>query len=223
MILIISKSKKQALAISDAMFYMGHLSVGATPPEALSEISFMYRAAVIVAPDSFPDIKDYITRLKSYLKTVPIFALGAEENEEIFDKNFRINTSTPRLIAEIYEYTYEHGLPVPGTYKLAGFDLSSYLPRPKYFCTELPFSRTELMILRALIRHYPHPQKAEKILKYAFRQSRLPSPANIRTHISIINKKFKIISGRNVIEMIKDKGYIILTPEISKKISEKNI
>ncbi len=223
MILIISKSKKQALAISDAMFYMGHLSVGATPTEALSEISFMYRAAVIVEPDTFPDIKEYISRLKSYLKTVPIFALGAQKNTDAFDKVLKLHCSTPRLISEIYEYTYENSLAVPGTYKLGGFDLSSYLPKPKYFNTELPFSRTELMILRTLIRHYPLPIKAEKMLKYAFRQSKQPSPANIRTHSSIINKKFKLISGRNAIEMVKGKGYIILTPEIANKFSEENI
>jgi len=223
MILIISKSKRQALAISDAMFYMGHLSVGATPPEALHEISVIYKAVVIVEPDCFPDIKDYIARIRSYHKTVPLFAIGAVSSADLFDRSLHISASTPRLIAEIYEHTFENGLHVPGTYKLAGLDLSAYRPTPLYFRTELPFTRTELMILRALTVFYPTPVKAERLVKYAFRQSKLPAPGCIRTHSSIINKKYRIILGRDLITMIKGCGYSILTPELMENISKINI
>ncbi len=218
MILIISKSRKEALSISDALFFMGNLSVAATPSEALSEVSTVFRAAVIVNPDALADSRDYARRLRSYVSEIPIFALGATKNTDVFNKNLPKATSTPELISEIYEYTLENELPVPGTYRLAGFDLSSYLKTPVYFFTGLPLTRTEAMLARVLIRFYPRPLKAEQIIKYAFRQSRLPSAASIRTHISIINRKFRKISGRNMIQMSDGKGYIILTPEISEKI-----
>lgn len=218
MILIISKSRKEALSISDALFFMGNLSVAATPSEALSEISTVFRAAVIVNPDSLADSKEYVERLHSYVSEIPVFALGATKNAEVFNKNLPPDTSTPQLISEIYEYTLENDLPVPGTYRLAGFDLSSYLKTPVYFFTGLPITRTEAMLARTLIRFYPMPLKADQIIKYAFRQSRLPSAASIRTHISIINRKFRKISGRNMIQMINGNGYVILTPEISEKI-----
>ena len=219
MILIISKSRKEALSISDALFFMGNLSVAATPSEALSEISTVYRAAVIINPDALADSRDYVKRLHSYVSEMPVFALGATKNADAFNRNLPPHTSTPELISEIYEYTLENDLPVPGTYRLAGFDVSSYLKTPVYFFTGLPLTRTEAMLTRALIRFYPNPIKAEEIIKYAFRQSRLPSAASIRTHISIINRKFRKISGRNMIEMSQGKGYLILTPENSDKIT----
>ena len=55
----------------------------------------------------------------------------------------------------------------------------------------------------------------EDILRYAYRESKYPEVSNIRTHISIINKKFRNLSNRNLIEMTFGTGYRILTPEVA--------
>ena len=102
----------------------------------------------------------------------------------------------------------------PGNYELAGFNASINLAHPKYLYKALPFTKSETMILRVLIRTYPLPTAAKTILKYAFRQSRTPDIANVRTHISVMNKKFREIANRNVITFSMQEGYKILTPEI---------
>jgi DNA-binding response OmpR family regulator len=70
------------------------------------------------------------------------------------------------------------------------------------------------MIIRYLIRTYPNPTSAQKILKHAYKASKQPDVSNIRTHISVINKKFRTVAGRSLIEMHENLGYRILTPEL---------
>jgi hypothetical protein len=55
---------------------------------------------------------------------------------------------------------------------------------------------------------------ASEILKYAFRQSRLPDISNVRTHVSVINKKFRAMRGENLIGFEEGRGYVILTPDV---------
>ena len=58
MLLIISQSKKTAKSIADTFYYMSILAYGANPHEALSEISELYRAVLIIKPTEFADIND---------------------------------------------------------------------------------------------------------------------------------------------------------------------
>ena len=71
MLLIISQSKRLAKSVQETFYYMSILSYGATPHEALSEVSGLYRAVLIINPESFPDINDYVLRLKSYNTALP--------------------------------------------------------------------------------------------------------------------------------------------------------
>ena len=75
MLLIISQTKKNAKSVADTFHYMSILAYGATPHEALSEVSDLYRAVLIIHPESFPDINDYVNRIKSYKSNIPVFAL----------------------------------------------------------------------------------------------------------------------------------------------------
>ncbi|MBQ9487791.1 MAG: hypothetical protein IJU91_08360, partial [Selenomonadaceae bacterium] len=70
------------------------------------------------------------------------------------------------------------------------------------------------MILRTLILYYPLCVSAKAIIKYAYRPSRAPQLCNIRTHISVMNRKFRMLTGRNLIGPIAGNGYTILTPEL---------
>ena len=120
------------------------------------------------------------------------------------------------------EYISDLSLPLPGEYKLSGINASVNLPFSFAFDKKLPFTKTENMIVRTLISLYPTPIDSKLILKYALRATRLPDVSSIRTHISVINRKFRNISGNNLITMLKGRGYIIATPEITeyKKTSE---
>ena len=219
MILIIDKQKKIATSLSDAFFNMGILARGCTPNEALSEISEIYRAAIITSPELLADTREFTERMRSYASGVPLFAVVSQEDKEefspLFASVFTKGSYASRIADEIIKYADENSLPVPSSYTLAGIDASSDLSSPTYFWTALPFTKTETMILRFLIRSYPTPVSAERILSYSYRPSRMPDIANVRTHVSIMNKKFRAITGRNIIEPVFSSGYRLLTPELA--------
>lgn len=217
MLLIISQSKKNAKAVSEAFHYMSILSYGATPHEALSEISNLYRAILILDPASFPDIADYVNRIRSYHSSIPLFALignrEALRYSELFDACFTQSSFTPALAEKIISFANENNLASIGSYHLGGFDASSKTVGVYYFYTKIDLTKTEAMILRYLIRSYPQPKKTDNILKYAFRPSRAPEPSSIRTHLSLINKKLEKAIGKRMIGFEPGRGYVVLTPE----------
>lgn len=217
MLLIISQSKKTSRSIGETFQYMGILSYGTTPHDALSEVSELYRAALIVYPESFPDIIDYVNRIKSYRKDLPVFALTYDTPfsyyYDIFDGIFTRHTFTPSLAEKIIEFANINKRAKIGAYFLAGLDASSDRVGVYYFYDKINFTKTESMILRYLIRSYPIPQSPRNILKYAFKPSRVPEESTIRTHISVMNSKFKSTIGRPMLTSVPGRGYMILTPE----------
>ena len=217
MILVIDKSKRNAESLAEMLHYTGYITTGATPQEALSEISTLYRAVIIISPERLPDAREFNERIRSYVSNIPIFAVSDTEinPEDGFNGCFSKRELSSTIPTKITEYTEAIGLPAPGRYTLAGIDASADLATPTYFWTPLPLTKTETAILRALIRAYPLPFDSVKILKYAYRQSRLPEASNVRTHVSGINKKFKEITGRALVALIPGEGYAILTPELA--------
>lgn len=221
MLLIISQSKKVARSVAETFYYMSILSYGTTPHEALSEVSNLYRAALIINPEGFPDIIDYVNRIRSYKSDLPIFAILDGEAppvyDDIFDACFTKPSFTPALAEKIITYANKYNRARIGDYYLAGFDASSSMIGVYYFHTKVDLTKTEAMILRYLIRAYPLPQRADKILKYAFKPSRTPEPSSIRTHLSLMNKKFEASIGRRMIGFEPGRGYVVLTPEYLRK------
>ena len=223
MILIIDHNKRNADSISDMFYYMGILSKSASPVEALSEISSVYKAVLISEPSAFPDIKDYTSKLSAYYSDIPIFSVSSDpENaayKGVFRKNYDINMYSSAIAMDISSELRAKGVTPIGTYRLAGIDASCDTSNVTAFDKAIPFTKTEVMILRYLICTYPAPQTAKSILKYAFKQNRKPDITGIRTHISVMNKKFRQIRDRNIIVSIPEKGYVISTPEILKSLA----
>lgn len=215
MILVIDKTKTAAANLSDTFYYMGILSHAVTPSEAFSEVSPMYRAIVITSPESVPDVSDYISRLKQYAPEIPIFAVGflRDVHRSLFVGCFPHGVYAAEIASGIIRACDERGYALPGHYTLAGIDSSVSGAECKYFLDTLPFTKTESMILRTLIRSYPTPISASKILKYAYRTGRAPELPNIRTHIASMNRKFEAVTGRSLIHTMYGKGYEIITPE----------
>ena len=222
MVLIIDTSKRTAESISDIFYYMGILSKAATPKEALSEISPIYKAVLISNPDTFPDIEDYVDRLSSYAQ-LPLFSISDNPRSpllgHLFDKNYHNSVYSSSLATDIMRIQSERSLSPIGTYRLAGIDASCDLAKVTALNDVIPFTKTEVMILRYLIASYPEAQSPKNILKYAFKQNRKPEITSIRTHISLMNKKFRGIRGKNLVISIPEKGYVISTPEIMQSIS----
>ena len=217
MILTVDKTKSKAACLSDSFINMGLPSVAATPSDALSKISPLYRAVIITSPEAIADAVDFVTRLRTYMLSVPVFALGEESAEyaPCFDAVIRQGSYAPAVLARITDYCNVHGLAVPGEYVLAGIDASVSLPSPRYFWDAIPFTKTEALILRTLIRSYPAPLKTEDIVEHIYRPGRAPEPSNTRTHVSLMNKKFREYTGRNLIHTEFGAGYKILTPDFS--------
>ncbi len=216
MILIINKSKRDARALAEMFYYMGEVAQGVTPSEALSEISSIYRAVIIMEPEGLADAEDYIARLISYAR-LPLFAITDSQNTKyamLFDGILPKNTYAARIHSEVTSHAKENRLEAPGAYTLAGIDASIDLGFVEYFGRAIPCTRTEAMIIRTLIRLYPLPISSKDILKYAFRPARMPELANVRTHISVINKKWREATGRTLITLESGAGYRILTPEV---------
>lgn len=219
MFLVICKSKMHADSVSEMLGIMGVLSYSATPVKALSEISLSYRAVLILTPEALPDAKDFCQRLRAYHKSVPVFALSDIENSHgIFDMVFAKNTKASTVLYAITEYQKAHSLPLVGDYRFAGFDAVASNSSITYFGQEIPFTKTESMILRYLMRAYPVPQSSKSILAHAFRPTRSPDEASIRTHISLMNKKFRAIAEKNAITHREGEGYLLLTPEITENL-----
>ncbi|MBO7305020.1 MAG: hypothetical protein J6V09_07355 [Clostridia bacterium] len=219
MILIINKSKKDARGLSDMFYYMGQPAQVVTPSEALSEISPIYRAVIIMNPRALGDEAEYLSRLRSYAD-VPIFALTdyPVAREAHYDGILQKDAYASKIFSYICDCATADKRALPGQYLLAGLDASINLRFVEYFGHAISFTRTEAMIIRTLIRLYPLPISSRDILKYAFRPARAPELANVRTHISVINKKFRELTERPLIVLESGKGYRILTPELKENL-----
>lgn len=216
MILLINKPLKEARALSQMLHYMGVLSLCATPKDALSEASNLYRAIVIMNPRILSDKADYVSKLRSYA-SIPIFLMcdaPSETDETIFDGIIPEHAYGSEVFKIIHNYAVMHRITSPGTYKLAGINASIELKKPHFFHVPMRLTKTETMILRVLMIMYPVPMNAKKILKYAYHDAKTLELSNVRTHISVMNKKHREITERNLITMVPSEGYRVLTPEI---------
>ncbi len=217
MLLIIDNKRENASTLSEIAYHMGIISCAVTPRGAFSEISPMYKAVILLNPSTLADVKDFILRLREYYASIPIFAVfHADTDESIADlltKSYAAPINSTSLIADIIETEEKMGLPTIGSYRLAGIDASSTLGCVRTVKGAIPFTKTETMILRYLMASYPTPVSASKILKYSFRQARLPELTGIRTHISLMNKKYRESRGENLVISVPRKGYVLLTAE----------
>lgn len=217
MLLVIDQHKKNADSVCEMFYYMGILSCGVTPRDAISEYTPTYKAILVTNPSSIPLIEDFIEKLRGYLGRTPIFSISSPDEvskyASLFTKSFECGIYSSDLAKAIMEYSVDNGINPIGNYMLAGLDARCDRQSITYLGNSLELTKTQSMILRTLIATYPRELTASEILKYSYRQGRLPEPASIRTHICVINKAFAKRYGRNIIAYVSDKGYSVLTPE----------
>lgn len=226
MVLIIHQSKSKARAISDIFYYMGIVSYAATPVEALTEISGLYRAVVVLDPEKLSDAESFVEKLRSYGTRIPVFAIsdsGSAHISAIFDGVYPSDIYSSKLVEQIVRYQAARDLPLTSQYALAGIDASCSSECVFVFDNPMDLTKTETMILRYLIASYPVPKDARSILKYAFKPLRKPEEASIRTHVSVMNRKMREMRGRNLFCSVAGKGYVVSAPEILKQMNESEL
>lgn len=216
MILLVNRSRKDGRALADAFRYMGILARAETPSRATGEISTFYRLVIITDPHTLPDEREYVKLIRSYLSTVPIMALTDRPlcDPSIYDVVAEKSSTAAKIYKSIREYFATSRKYPPGEYLLLGLDASASAGFVTNYSVVIPTTKTQSMILRALIRAYPISLSPKDILKYAFSESKLPDPTSIRTHICAINKKFEKRFERRLIVSI-DGGYTLLTPDLA--------
>ena len=217
MLLIIDQHKKNADGVCEMFYYMGILSCGVTPRDAISEYTPIYKAILVTNPDSIPLIEDFIVKLRGYVGQTPIFSLSPKSeisrHRHLFNDCFEAGIYSSQLAKNMMEYALSSGLSPIGNYMLAGIDARCDRPTVTYLGKSLELTKTQAMILRTLIAAYPKELTATEILRYSYRQGRLPEPSSIRTHICVMNKAFAKRYERNIIAYQQDRGYTVLTPE----------
>lgn len=221
MILVIDSNRQNARKFADSVYYLGIPTMASTPSDAPSRISRDFKAIIILSPDKISDIHSFATRLRSYASDTPIFALYSEDTviryTHLFDAALT-NTYISLVYDRICKYCSENRLTPPGEFRLCGIDASISQRCTTYLWENIKFTRTENMLLRTLIATYPRPLPTRELLNLAFKKSRVPEPSNIRAHISIMNKKFREKTGRNLISLSPSgAGYQILTPELQEE------
>ena len=209
MILTVNEFDKYGYGISDMLYYMGAVSLFTTQKRAILDLSENVKSVIILNSDSLTDKSGFAEIMRSYTDA-PIFAISDSpeyDDRYIFDKVFILPLSAPEILDEIRRYSVLRGLAPPAEYKTEKINASIDSAFPKFSGEALPFTKTETMILRTFISHHPSPLKAERILKCAFRKRRMPDLSCVRTHISIMNRKFREIYGKNLICQSSGKGY----------------
>ena len=191
---------------------MGYLTYSVAPCELIGELEKFTSAVLFCSTDGIPNVDELLTLLRAHT-TAPIFLIS-EAPEPGFTEVISPDHSMPDIINIISEYCKARELRRPGSYRKAGIDASVERTEVEFLSENIRFTKTERMILRILIRAYPEPLSAEDILKYAFIPGRAPEVAGIRTHLSMMNKKFKKETGRILSMTDEGRGYVLATPEL---------
>ena len=210
MILIFDKTKEMSASLGDTMQHIGVLTLPYSYDEPL-DVPRECRCALLIRPERAENLNLTLNTLRRVVPGLPIIALSAYERLplDMIDLTLPTSLYASEIYRKIKELTDIRSLPSPGDYSKYGIDASARLTRPEFRGKEVPFTKTERMILRALIRCYPRPLLADELLFYAFRYSRMPAPSSIRTHISVMNRKFNRRFGLRAVLHIPSMGYIL--------------
>lgn len=211
MILVVSNTPSHGAPYVNSLRFFGLVAFCETPSRALSEISPAISAVLIATPDAIADENDYVNRIKSYNKSVSVFAIK-DDDSKAYDCCIPKDSSGSCVYEKMQNYFEKSGQKPLGGYKLAGLDVSVGKRIQSYSFLDIRFTDTELFILRYLIRAFPIRQTAKDILRYAYPKNSQSCEAVVRTHISKINRKFSTLTGRYLITSVMGEGYIIDTP-----------
>ncbi len=221
MILITDKENSYGKVISEMLYYMGILSEYEPSYKQSIFSEEKYSAVLIIDSDTLSESEVMATKEK--FRDAGIFLI----TNEIHSRKDMYSYSAAHLpfdgiipaSASPLEIVNSLKNPNIGSYIIGELDASVsrggiYLGKKK-----ISFTKTETMIARSIMFAHPGGLYARSILALAFRQSKTPDISNIRTHISVMNKKFRFLTGINLI-CTTENGQYVITKEISDGVSK---
>ncbi len=173
----------------------------------------MYKAVLLVCPSE--NITPCLDIIEKRLGNIPTFTLldrfcGTPSRARTA-LAFSTSVGLPQALDSIISECLRLGRTPPCRYRLLGIDASLKQDGVYYLGKKISFTRTEAMLLRVLLLAHPRPLYAKALLSLAFKPSRTPELANIRTHVSVMNKKFLFHTGKRLIEANENGQYALIT------------
>lgn len=223
MLMIVSAKRRKAEDIAGLMRQLGIVSFVATPGEVISEIDVCYRAILIVEPELMIDPEQFVKTIRQYSPPMPIFGLYEAKKftpHPYFDKEFTAATLSASFAVKLSDFTDKNGYNILGCYTLGGINAKPDLKEPLFFDTPIRMTKSEIMLLRLLIRTYPRPVRPKYIIKHLYKPSKAPEETCIRAHVCSLNKRFKGLVSGNLIRAVGREGYVIFTPELKEKYGD---
>ncbi len=214
MILAIASTAAAADSVAEMFRYMGILCYPTSYKELSREIGPSYRAVIAIEPSGTPNAELFLSTVPRNAPTALLYAIDSKG----FDLPDLVRTYPPsacssRIAADMERDALLRGTEPVGHYSAVGIEAELGSKYATYFDKRLPFTRTELMILRYLLASYPTPRSADDILKYAFKRTRQPQIAGVRTHLCVMNKKFSELFGGRLIGSSDGKYSLLHTRE----------
>lgn len=205
MILLFSNPKSErAEALRQMLYFIGIITVSAPSLHSLPFPAEKFSAVLIV---DAPQDDELLALTKAFHDR--LFCLGDAPIGEAVP--LKLGAYASEIVSEIRSHLISSGQRPSGEYKLFALD-ASYDRDGVYFGQKrISFTRTEAMLLRSLIALYPIPLTQDELLASAFRAARIPEASNIRTHICVMNKKFRILTARQLIASAEHSEYSLLS------------
>ncbi len=218
MLLIADRNLSNAETLANIFYYMGILAYPVCYENIQREMSQKYHTYLLLDAEPSWGMRELIGNIRDASPRSSVFGAcfcskepeRANDPPAIFDALFRVRPLAAPLLADMTEYQRLHGKPVIGNYGIDGLNAEHFQSFIRIDGDEIALTKTELMIIRYLCCTYPESADARDILKYAFRQTSIPELANIRTHISIINRKLSSYRNAPLIRSEPRIGYRLL-------------
>lgn len=205
MLIITDFNKERREALAELYHFMGVLTLAVSPNEVKNSIEPGANAILFASIDGIDRGADILREIRTYT-SIPIFAI-TDTVISGFDRTFSRLESYPAILEGIREHGNGGRARQVGDYEGCGICVSAFTKESSFLGEPLPLTKSEIMILRYIVAIHPRPASAEGILKYAFRPSRSPELAGVRTHLSVMNKKFREAFGRCLISSDEHDGY----------------
>ena len=230
MILITNDNLRDATTAADLFHYMGVLAYPTVYKDALPEASSKYRTYLLYDPDDSPMAARLVQRIKEASEGACVIEIrsggnfaSCRESKYGADAVIAGDLTGAALAREIALVRYGSADVPLSEYRIPGLLTDSADTSVSYLGERIRLTKTELMIVKFLCVTYPAPTDAKSILKYAFRQAAAPELANIRTHISVINRKAISEAGARLISSEPRVGYALIGSEaqsVSNRLQE---
>ena len=214
MLLIVDQKPRRGESYADSFHWMGVLALSYKPIEALGKLSPAVGAVLIVEPDTLPDTKDYLSRVRSLCRDIPVFSLSETPpcDGERFADCFGTSGYTSTYLSRMRDACAKAGRRPVGVYRYGGMDISCTEEAVRYKKQSVRVTKTEAMILRYLFLAFPARVSAEQILGMAYRRDKRPDSATVRAHVCALNRKLSPILGYRAVTSERGEGYRMGTP-----------